>query len=135
MVKGLDPKKTFNIHPALLSQLGGKFGGRGMYGRHIHEAVKQALDTGEITESGFTMHFITDELDRGPVFFEHRVPLEKGVTAEEIARAVNKAEHEWQPKITNAVVHRLSGPSRSGEERTRSASPDPAGSRGDAVRR
>lgn len=104
-VEGLDPAKTFNIHPALLSQLGGRFGGEGKWGSRVHEAVKAALDAGEITESGFTMHFVTDEYDRGPVFFEHRVPLEKGMTAEEIARAVNAAEHEWQPKITNAVAH------------------------------
>lgn len=104
-VQGLDSKKTFNIHPALLSQLGGKFGGHGMYGNHIHEAVKVALDAGEITESGFTMHFVTDEMDRGPAFFEKRVPLKQGMTAEEIGRAVNDAEHEWQPIITNMVVH------------------------------
>jgi len=104
-VEGLDPQKTFNIHPALLSQLGGRFGGHGMYGKKVHEAVKAALDAGEISESGFTMHFVTDEMDRGPVFFEHRIPLEKGMSADEIAKAVNKAEHEWQPKITNLVVH------------------------------
>lgn len=112
-VKGLDPRNTFNIHPALLSQLGGpfdglrasRFGGKGMYGHHIHEAVKAALDTGEITESGFTMHFVTDEYDRGPVFFEHPVPLKRGMTTEEIAKTVNAAEHEWQPKLTNMVVH------------------------------
>lgn len=105
IVKGLDPAKTFNVHPALLSQLGGRFGGHGMYGHRIHEAVKEALDAGEITESGFTMHFVTGEIDRGPAFFEHRVPLEKGMNADEIAAAVNRAEHEWQPKVTNAVVH------------------------------
>lgn len=104
-VVGLDPARTFNIHPALLSQLDHRFGGPGMYGHHLHEAVKQALDAGEISESGFTMHFVTDEMDRGPVFFEHHVPLQKGMTADEIAAAVNKAEHEWQPKITNMVVH------------------------------
>ncbi len=104
-VSGLDPTKTFNIHPALLSQLDHRFGGKGMYGHHIHEAVKAALDAGEITESGFTMHFVTDEMDRGPAFFEHRVPLRQGMTVEEIAKAVNLAEHEWQPKITNMVVH------------------------------
>jgi phosphoribosylglycinamide formyltransferase-1 len=103
--EGLDPAKTFNIHPALLSQLDHRFGGKGMYGHHIHEAVKAALDAGEITESGFSMHFVTEEMDRGPIFFEHRVPLRKGMTADEIAAAVNKAEHEWQPKITNMVVH------------------------------
>lgn len=103
--EGLNPTKTINIHPALLSQLNHRFGGKGMYGHHIHEAVKKALDMGEITESGFTMHFVTDEMDRGPVFFEYRVPLKKGMSADEIAAAVNKAEHEWQPKITNFVVH------------------------------
>ncbi len=104
-VSGLDPAKTFNIHPALLSFDNGRFGGKGMYGNHIHEAVKKALDEGEITESGFTMHFVTEEHDRGPAFFEKRVSLKQGMTVEEIAKAVNKAEHEWQPKITNMVVH------------------------------
>lgn len=104
-VQGLDPARTINIHPALLSQLDGRFGGHGMYGNHIHEAVKAALDAGEITESGFTMHFVTDEMDRGPAFFEHRVPLRRGMTADEIGKAVNAAEHEWQPRITNTVVH------------------------------
>lgn len=104
-VEGLDPRKTFNIHPALLSQLGGRFGGEGMYGMRVREAVKEALDAGEVSESGVSMHFVTGEYDRGPVFFECRVPLKKGMSAEEIAKAVNKAEHEWQPKLTNLVVH------------------------------
>ena len=104
-IAGLDPRKTFNIHAALLSQLDGRFGGKGMYGHRTHEAVKAAFDAGEIIESGFTMHFVTDEMDRGPAFFEHRVPLQKGMTAEEIAKAVNRTEHEWQPRITNLVVH------------------------------
>ena len=75
-----------------------------MYGQHVHEAVKTALDAGEITELGFTMHFVTDELDRGPAFFEYRIPLQKGVTADDIEKTVRAAEHEWQPKITNMVV-------------------------------
>ena len=76
-VQGLDPRHTFNIHPALLSQLGGpfdglrasRFGGKGMYGTGLYEAVKAAFDAGEITETGISMHFVTDEYDRGPVFF------------------------------------------------------------------
>jgi phosphoribosylglycinamide formyltransferase-1 len=105
MVVGLDPKRTFNIHPALLSFNHGRFGGPGLYGHHVHDAVKAALDVGEISESGVSMHFVTDEYDRGTVFFEYRVPLQKGMTADEIAKAVNVVEHEWQPKITNMVVH------------------------------
>ncbi len=104
-VHGLDPQKTFNIHPALLSQLDGRFGGHGMYGEKVHQAVKAALDADEITESGFTMHFVTDEMDRGPAFFEKSVPLEKGMSVSDIEKAVKAAEHEWQPKITNLVVH------------------------------
>src|SRR3989344_5100886 len=78
-VVGLDPARTFNIHPALLSQLNHRFGGPGMYGHSLHEAVKAALDAGEITESGFSMHFVTDTVDGGPAFFEHRVPLQRGM--------------------------------------------------------
>ena len=104
-VHGLDPARTFNIHPALLSQLGGRFGGHGMFGNKVHEAVAAALERGEINESGFTMHFVTEEMDRGPAFFECKVPLRKGMTAEEIETVVKAAEHEWQPKITNMVVH------------------------------
>ena len=105
-MSGLDPAKTFNIHPALLSHLGGRFGGPGMYGHRVHEAVSDAAEKGEIPDSGLTMHFVTDRYDRGPAFFEYHVPLTPGMTADEIAAAVNVAEHEWQPKITNMVVHR-----------------------------
>lgn len=103
--QGLDPQKTFNIHPALLSQLDHRFGGKGMYGHHIHEAVKAALDAGEISESGFTMHFVTGQMDRGPMFFEHRIRVTVDMTADEIEKAVKKAEHEWQPRVTHLVVH------------------------------
>lgn len=103
--RGLNPQKTINIHPALLSQLDHRFGGNGMYGHHIHEAVKAVLDAGEIIESGFSMHFVTEKMDRGPVFFEYRVPLKKGMSVGEIEEVVKEAEHEWQPKITNLVVH------------------------------
>ena len=104
-VQGLDPQRTFNIHPALLSQLGGRFGGKWMYGHREHAAVKAAFEKGEITETGISMHFVTDEYDRGPVFFEYRISLKQGMTADEIQAAVQSVEHEWQPKITNMVVH------------------------------
>jgi phosphoribosylglycinamide formyltransferase-1 len=103
--EGLDPASTFNIHPALLSFQDRRFGGPGLYGHRVHEAVKAALEAGELSESGFTMHFTTAEYDKGPIFFECRVPLRAGMSAEEIGAEVNKAEHMWQPKITNLVVH------------------------------
>ncbi len=104
-VQGLDPKRTFNIHPALLSILGGHFGGKDMYGHHVLDAVYGALKRREVNEFGISMHFVTDEYDRGPVFFEHAMTVKEGMTKEEMGEKVHKAEHEWQPKITNMVVH------------------------------
>lgn len=104
-VEGLDPARTFNIHPALLSLQNRRFGGPGLYGHRVHDAVKVALEADEITESGPTMHFTTEEFDKGPIFFEYRLLLQKEMNADEIAHAVNKIEHAWQPRITNMVVH------------------------------
>lgn len=105
-VKGLDSRKTFNIHPALISQLDGRFGGNGMYGHRVHEAVKEAFDAGAINESGCTMHFVTEDgYDRGPAFFEYAIPLVQSMEASIIGDAVNQVEHKWQPHITNMVIH------------------------------
>ncbi len=104
-VHGLDSRRTINIHPALLSYHYGHFGGKGMYGHHIHEAVKAAYDRGEITETGFSMHFVTEEYDRGPIFYEHRIPLTAEMDVAEIGRQVKEAEQAKQPFITNLVVH------------------------------
>ncbi|MBY0539707.1 hypothetical protein K2P56_04775 [Patescibacteria group bacterium] len=104
MVKGLDAKKTFNIHPGLLSVLGGRLGGENMWGARVLDATYEALQKGEMSEFGVSMHFVTDEYDRGPVFFEYRIPYRAGMTKEEVGEATHKAEHEWQPKITRMVV-------------------------------
>lgn len=102
MVVGLDAKTTFNIHPGPLP----KYGGAGMYGHHVHEAVMEAYKRGEIKCSGITMHFVTDDkqYDRGPIFFECQVPIKPLDTAETLAKRVNEAEHKWQPVITNKMV-------------------------------
>jgi phosphoribosylglycinamide formyltransferase-1 len=106
LIKGLLLEKTVNIHPALLSQLNGRFGGKGMYKHHIHQAVKQALDEGFIDCSGFTMHFVDDSYDRGPVFAEVRVPLLRGMSADDIRAAVNAEEHRMQPRLLELVLNR-----------------------------
>ena len=104
-VSGLDPCRTVNIHPGLLSALGGRFGGEGMYGDNVHRAVHAALHNDEITNSGISMHFVTSEYDEGPIFFEHSVPIDKTMSVEAIKKKVIAAEHHWQPRITNMVVH------------------------------
>jgi folate-dependent phosphoribosylglycinamide formyltransferase PurN len=101
MVTGLDPKTTFNIHPGPLPQ----FGGDGMYGHHVHEAVMQAYASGTTTHSAVSMHFVTEGYDRGPVFFQKEVAIAPDDTAETLAKKVNVVEHEWQSIVTNDVLH------------------------------
>jgi phosphoribosylglycinamide formyltransferase 1 len=77
--------RILNIHPALLP----KFGGQGMYGHHVHEAV---IAAGE-TESGATVHLVTDDYDRGPIVVQKRVPIGEGDTPESLAKKVLAVEH------------------------------------------
>lgn len=100
LVKGLNPAKTINIHPGPLP----RFGGNGMYGIHVHEAVLDAYKNGEVTEAGLTMHFVTEKYDEGPIIFECSVPIRPDDTPETLAKRVNEAEHKWQPIITNRLV-------------------------------
>lgn len=98
--RGLDPRITFNIHPAPLP----RFGGKGMYGDHVHKAVLDAFRKGEIAQTAVTMHFVTDEYDRGPIFFEKEIPIEEGDTVKTLRQRVQEVEHEWQPRITQLVL-------------------------------
>lgn len=97
LTKGLDPKYTFNIHPGKLPE----FGGDGMYGIHVHEAV---IKSGALA-TAVTMHFVTDIYDDGPVFFQLPVVVEKDDTAESLRERVNSREHKYQPLITSMVVN------------------------------
>ncbi len=100
LVTGLNPARTVNIHPGPLP----RFGGPHMYGRRVHEAVLAAYRRGELTHSAVTMHFVDELYDHGPVFFAFPVPIEPQDTPETLAARVNRAEHEWQPRVLNYVV-------------------------------
>lgn len=78
--------RILNVHPGPLP----RFGGRGMYGRHVHEAVLAA----GLRESAATVHLVDEDYDRGPVIAERRVPVLPGDTAETLAARVLAAEHE-----------------------------------------
>jgi len=93
---GLDPAKTINIHPGSLPE----FGGAGMYGHYVHEAV---IERG-VKETAVSMHFVTEKYDEGPVFFRFPILVREDDTAETLAERVNKVEHCWQSYITNLVV-------------------------------
>lgn len=95
-----NPRTVFNIHPGPLP----RFGGKGMHGHHVHEAVLAAFRAGKINYSEVCMHFVTDEYDKGPVFFRQKVPIYETDTPETLAVRVNAQEHRWQAPITNLVV-------------------------------
>lgn len=82
--------RIINIHPALLP----KFGGQGMYGMFVHEAV---IAAGE-TESGATVHFVDAEYDRGPIFLQRKVPVLPDDTPETLRERVLNVEHELLPE-------------------------------------
>jgi len=93
-------KTVFNIHPGPLPE----FGGKGMYGHHVHEAVLEAFRNGKLISSEVCMHFVTEEYDQGPVFFRLSVPININDTAESLGLHVNIYEHMYQPMITDLVV-------------------------------
>jgi len=93
------PKRILNIHPALLP----KYGGKGMYGHHVHEAVKAAGET----ESGPTIHFVDEQYDEGDIVFQTRCSVHPEDTADEIARKVLALEHRYFPVILEKVIRDL----------------------------
>jgi phosphoribosylglycinamide formyltransferase-1 len=83
--------RTVNIHPALLP----KFGGKGMYGHHVHEAVVAAGES----ETGCTAHLVAGDYDRGPILAQMRVPVEPGDTADQVQAKVQAAERALYPRV------------------------------------
>ncbi|WP_279053787.1 phosphoribosylglycinamide formyltransferase [Hoylesella timonensis] len=90
------PKRMINIHPALLP----KFGGKGMYGHHVHEAVKAAGET----ETGFTVHWVSDVCDGGEIIAQYRTPLDSTDTVEDIAEKEHQLEMKYFPSVIEKVI-------------------------------
>jgi formyltetrahydrofolate-dependent phosphoribosylglycinamide formyltransferase len=88
--------RIINIHPALLPA----FGGEGMYGARVHDAV---IASGA-TESGVTVHLVDNEYDRGPIVAQWRVPVEKSDNAETLAGKVLAVEHVVYPRVIEMVA-------------------------------
>jgi len=85
------PNKIINIHPALLP----KFGGKGMYGMRVHEAV---AESGE-TESGITVHYVNGNYDEGNIIFQAKCTVSPTDTPDMIAEKVHKLEYDFYPKV------------------------------------
>lgn len=90
------PGRIFNIHPALLPD----FGGKGMYGMHVHRAV---LESGA-EKSGITIHLVNEEYDKGRILFQKEVHISPSDTPESLAAKVQQLEHFHYPRVVEAVL-------------------------------
>ncbi len=90
------PRAIVNIHPALLP----KYGGKGMYGMHVHEAVKAAGEQ----ESGMTVHYVNEQYDEGDIVFQARCALSPSDTPADIARKVLALEHRYYPECIARIL-------------------------------
>jgi len=90
------PNKIINIHPALLP----KYGGKGMYGHHIHQAVKKSGES----KSGITIHYVNEIYDDGKIIFQKETAITPQMSAEEIGATVLKLEHTHFPAVVENVV-------------------------------
>ncbi len=90
------PNKIINIHPALLP----KYGGKGMYGNHIHATVKENNET----ETGITIHYVNENYDEGAIIFQAKTALLPEDSAEDIANKVHLLEYSHYPKIIEQLL-------------------------------
>lgn len=90
------PDRIINIHPALLP----KFGGKGMYGHHVHEAVVAAGEQ----KSGITIHYINGQYDEGAILFQAECPVLPTDTPEEVATKVHALEYAHYPKVIEKLL-------------------------------
>lgn len=90
------PDKIINIHPSLLP----KYGGKGMYGSKVHEAVVAAGDR----ESGITIHYINEHYDEGAIILQKKCSVLSADTPDDVAAKVHALEYEYYPKIIEQVI-------------------------------
>lgn len=90
------PDRIVNIHPALLPS----YGGKGMYGMRVHEAVKNAGDE----ETGITIHLVDENYDEGKIVFQAAVPIDKEDSPEQIADKVHGLEHKYYPNVIESLI-------------------------------
>lgn len=90
------PEKIINIHPALLP----KYGGKGMYGEHIHNAVKAAGET----ETGITIHFIDEHYDKGSIIVQAYCKINPEDNPKEIAEKIHHLEHYYLPRAIDFLL-------------------------------
>jgi len=93
------PKKIINIHPALLPL----YGGKGMYGLHVHQAVRAAGDQ----YSGISIHYVDEIYDHGELICQYKVEVDPSWSAQELADAIHKLEYEFYPVVIEKVCQKI----------------------------
>ena len=93
------PKRIVNIHPALLP----KFGGKGMYGQRVHQAV---VDNHEM-ESGITIHYVNEHYDDGDIIYQARCSVLPSDTADDVAKKVHQLEYAHFPQVIDMVLKQI----------------------------
>ena len=91
-------RRIVNIHPALLP----KYGGKGMYGHHVHEAVRASGDK----ETGITIHYVSNVCDGGEIIFQAKTPVGPDDTPDDIAASVHRLEQRHFPEVIEQVIGR-----------------------------
>ena len=90
------PNKIINIHPALLP----KYGGKGMYGMHVHNAVVANKET----ETGITIHYVNENYDEGAIIFQERFNVLSSDSANDVAEKIHELEYKYFPKVIEEVI-------------------------------
>lgn len=90
------PDRIVNIHPALLPE----YGGKGMYGMRVHEAVIASGDR----ISGITIHMVNEEYDKGSIVSQHTCEVKKDDTPQTLARRIHTLEHYWYPRVIEKLL-------------------------------
>ncbi|WGD35918.1 phosphoribosylglycinamide formyltransferase [Olleya sp. YS] len=92
------PNKVINVHPALLP----KFGGKGMYGMHVHEAVVNQKET----ETGITIHYVNEHYDKGAIIFQAKCEVKSSDSAQDVAEKIHELEMEHFPKVVEKLLNK-----------------------------
>ncbi|WP_074409793.1 MULTISPECIES: phosphoribosylglycinamide formyltransferase [Aquimarina] len=90
------PDKVINVHPALLP----KYGGKGMYGHHVHEAVVRNKEK----ESGITIHYVNEHYDEGAIIFQAKTSISTEDSAEDVAQAIHRLEYKHFPIVIEELL-------------------------------
>jgi phosphoribosylglycinamide formyltransferase-1 len=90
------PNKVINVHPALLP----KFGGKGMYGMHVHQAVINNKET----ETGITIHYVNENYDEGAIIFQSKCEVLASDTAQDVADKIHELEMKHFPEVVDQLL-------------------------------